>query len=80
VRQRIPVDACVVKGREENKAGMSFWRISRERRDWCLTDLEEHLSEYPIRLLLEGGREDDRNTILRGLDINRLFVAIMDLD
>ena len=45
----------------------------------CVTHLEEQFAKNPIRFVLEYGGKDDRNAIMRGLDVDRLLVPIMDL-
>jgi hypothetical protein len=40
--------------------------------------LQEHLAVHAVRLLPENSAENDRHAIVRGLDVNRLLVAVVD--
>ena len=51
----------------------------RSSRQVCATHLEEQFAKNPIRFVLEYGGKDDRNAIMRGLNVDRLLVPIMDL-
>ena len=44
-----------------------------------MADLEEHFAKNAIGFLPENGREDDRDAVDRRLDIDRFFIAIIDL-
>lgn len=39
--------------------------------------LQKHLAENPVGLLSEYGGEYDRDTVGRRLDVDRLFVPVM---
>lgn len=45
----------------------------------CATHLEEHFAKNPIGFLLKYCGKDDRNTVMRGLYVDRLLVPIMNL-
>ena len=40
--------------------------------------LQEHFSEYPVRLLSEDGTEDDGDTIMTSLDVDGFLITVVD--
>lgn len=55
-------------------------RLDRWQPSCVVELLQEHFAEYSIRLFAEDGAEDDGNSVVRGDDIDGLFLSAKALD